>query len=213
MPFPLGYTPVEAISEEDYQYNLGVQFKLAGWDVDAGGSYGKDMDQVYTLNSANSSLFVDTHTTPTNFYDGSFVASEFLGNIDATHQYNVGMASPLNVAIGVEAREDYYAIKAGDPASRYKEGPQAYPGFQPSDASAHSRKNYATYIDFAVAPIETLPAAMLRAAMSITPISATPRSARSRRAMTSARNWESAAPSPRAFVLPPWKRNSIPPPK
>ena len=156
VPFPLGYTPVEAISENDYQYNLGVQFKLAGWDVDVGGSYGKDADQVYTLNSANSSLFVDTHTTPTNFYDGSFAASEFLGNIDATHQYNVGMASPLTVAIGAEAREDYYAIKAGDPASRYKEGPQAYPGFQPSDASAHSRKNYATYIDFAMAPIEAL---------------------------------------------------------
>jgi len=156
VPFPLGYTPIEAISEEDYQYNLGVQFKVAGWDVDVGGSYGKDKDEVYTLNSANTSLFVDTHTTPTNFYDGSFVASEFLGNIDATHQYNIGMASPLTVAVGLEAREDFYAIGAGDPASRYKEGPQAYPGFQPSDASAHSRKNYAAYIDFALAPIETL---------------------------------------------------------
>jgi iron complex outermembrane receptor protein len=156
VPFPLGFTPIEAISEEDYQYNLGAKFKLAGWDLDIGGSYGKDRDNVFTNNSANLSLFTDTHTTPTNFYDGTFVASEFLGTIDATHQYNIGMASPLTVAMGLEAREDFYQIDAGDPASRYKEGPQAYPGFQLSDASAHSRKNYGAYIDFAVAPIEAL---------------------------------------------------------
>ena len=30
------------------------------------------------------------------------------------------------------------------------------PGFQPTDAGKHSRKNYAAYIDFALAPIEAL---------------------------------------------------------
>ncbi len=49
--------------------------------------------------------------------------------LDATHAFNVGMASPLTVAVGVEAREDTYAIGAGEPLSYYKEGPQSFPGF------------------------------------------------------------------------------------
>ena len=72
------------------------------------------------------------------------------------HPFNVGMASPLTVAIGAEAREDTYGIGAGDPASYYKEGAQSFPGFTPTAAGNHSRKNYAGYVDFALAPIEAL---------------------------------------------------------
>ncbi len=153
---PKGFTPIEAIRQDDYQYNAGVKFMLAGWDIDAGASYGKDQEDVLTLDSGNRALFIDTHTTPSNFYDGSFVASQLVANIDATHQYNIGMAGPLTVAVGLEAREDFYQIKSGDAASRYKEGGQSFPGYSLSDASKHSRKNYAAYVDFAVAPIEAL---------------------------------------------------------
>jgi len=154
--YPNGFRPLEAIKEDDYQYNAGMKFKVADWDIDADVGYGKDIDLVYTLNTANRTLFIDTHTTPTNFYDGSFTASQFTGTIDATHAYNVGMASPLTVALGVEAREDLYGIGAGVPLSYYKEGPQSFPGFTPTSAGNHSRKNYAGYIDFAIAPIEAL---------------------------------------------------------
>ena len=156
VPFPTGFTPIISIREDDYQYNLGTKFTLGGWDIDVGGGYGKDDDQVYTLNSANTTLFKDTHTTPTNFYDGQFTASETTFTVDATHPYNVGLASPLTVAVGLEGREDTYRIQHGDAASTYQEGPQAYPGFNPTDAGSYSRKNYAGYIDFAVAPIEAL---------------------------------------------------------
>ncbi|MES2256546.1 MAG: TonB-dependent receptor [Pseudomonadota bacterium] len=153
---PLGFRPQESIREDDYQYNVGLKFKVLDWDVDTNVGYGKDIDNIYTLNSANRSLFIDTHTSPTNFYDGSFTASQLTGTIDATHSFNVGMAGPLNVAVGAEAREDYYAIAQGDAASTYKEGAQSYPGFQATDAGAHSRKNYAVYVDLALAPIEAL---------------------------------------------------------
>ncbi len=154
--YPKGFTPQEGIMEDDYQYNVGAKFKLGGWDVDAGVGYGKDIDNIYTYNSANRSLFIDTHTSPEDFYDGAFIASQLVADVSATHQYNVGMAGPLNVAVGLEAREDTYQIKAGDAASRYKEGPQSFPGYSLSDASSHSRKNTAVYVDFAVAPIEAL---------------------------------------------------------
>jgi iron complex outermembrane recepter protein len=154
--YPEGFRPMEVLKEDDYQYNVGEKFNVFGWAVDAGVGYGKDIDNIYTWNSGNRSLFIDTHTSPVNFYDGSFSASQFTGTIDATHAYNVGLASPLTVAVGLEAREDTYAIGAGDPDSYYKEGAQSFPGFTPSAAGDHSRKNYAGYIDLAVAPIEQL---------------------------------------------------------
>ncbi len=156
IPFPEGFRPLEALLENDYQYNIGEKFNLAGWAFDIGGGYGKDIDNIYTLDSANRSLFIDTHSTPTNFYDGRFTATQLTGTIDATHSYNVGMASPLTVAVGLEAREDGFAIGAGDPASYYKEGANSFPGFPPAGTIDRTRKNYAGYIDFALAPIEAL---------------------------------------------------------
>lgn len=117
---PQGFNPQEALKEDDYQYNAGVKFNVAGWDVDANLGYGKDIDQIYVYNSGNRSLFIDTHFAH-EFHAGGFTASEFIGTIDATHAYNVGMASPLTVAVGAEAREDLYQIRQGDFASTYKE--------------------------------------------------------------------------------------------
>src|SRR6185312_8765504 len=77
--YPNGFQPQEAVKDTDYQYNLGVTAKAGDWDVDASISYGKDMNDIYTLNSGNRALFIDTHTTPVNFYDGSFSASQFVG--------------------------------------------------------------------------------------------------------------------------------------
>jgi outer membrane receptor protein involved in Fe transport len=154
--WPTGFRPMEVLKEDDYQYNVGAKFNVLGWDIDADIGYGKDIDKIYTWNSGNRTLFIDTHTSPTNFYDGAFTASQLTGTVDATHAFNVGMASPLTVALGVEVREDLYGISAGEPLSYYKEGPQSFPGFTPAASGTHSRKNYAGYIDFAIAPIEEL---------------------------------------------------------
>jgi outer membrane receptor protein involved in Fe transport len=154
--YPNGFRPMEVLKEDDYQYNVGEKFNVAGWAVDVDVGYGKDIDKIYTWNSGIRELFIDTHTTPLNTYDGSFTASQFTGTIDATHPFNVGMASPLTVAIGAEAREDEYGIGAGEPDSYYKSGTQSFPGFTPTAAGNHSRKNYAGYVDFALAPIEAL---------------------------------------------------------
>jgi len=153
---PNGFNPQEGLKEDDYGYTLGLKGEIEGYHWDVSGTYGKDRDAISTLNSANLSLFKDTHTTPTTFYDGQFTASEATFNVDLTKEYNVGMASPLTVALGGEGRENVFGIQPGDAASRYKEGGQSYPGFQLSDAGTHSRKNYAAYLDFALSPIQDL---------------------------------------------------------
>ena len=153
---PIGFNPQEGLKEDDYGYTVGLKGEIAGFHWDLSGTYGKDRDKIYTYQSANRSLFIDTHFTPTTFYDGQFTASEATFNLDITKDFNVGLASPLTVAIGGEGRENTFGIQQGDAASIYKEGGQSYPGFQPTDAGTHSRKNYAAYIDFAVSPIQDL---------------------------------------------------------
>jgi iron complex outermembrane receptor protein len=152
----VGFKPQETLAEDDFSYTFGGRGEIEGWNWDLSGTYGKDIDRIGTANSVNTSLFVDTHTTPLNFYDGAFVASELTGNLDVTKNFNVGLATPLSIAAGFEGRENTYAINPGDPASYYKVGAASFPGYGPVSVLAHSRKNYAEYVDFAVSPIEDL---------------------------------------------------------
>jgi len=156
IPFPDGFDPRETIRERDYAGTGGLKGNLGGWNWDLSTTYGQDQNKIYTVNSANASLFIDTHATPTSFYDGQFLSSEWTNNLDIDRTFDVGLASPLNVAFGGEMRKDTFAIAQGDPASIYKEGGQSYPGFQPSDAASHARTNYAGYVDFAADPVTGL---------------------------------------------------------
>ncbi len=153
---PKGFNPQEGLKEDDYGYTVGIKGAVDGWNWDLSGTYGKDRDKIYTYNSANRSLFIDTHTTPRDFYDGSFTATEATFDLDINKEFNVGLASPLTFAVGAEGRENTFGITQGDFASTYKEGGQSYPGFQPTDAGTHSRKNYAVYLDLAASPIQDL---------------------------------------------------------
>ena len=51
---PNGFRPMEVLKEDDYQYNVGEKFNVAGWAVDADVGYGKDIDNIYTWNSRQS---------------------------------------------------------------------------------------------------------------------------------------------------------------
>ena len=154
--YPQGFSPLEAIREDDFSVTGGARGTLGGFHYDLSTTYGEDKNYIYTLNSANASLYVDTHFTPTTFYNGSFKATEFTANADFTRTFDLGMPEPLNVAFGAEYRKNTYAIGSGDPASIYKEGGQSFPGFRPSDANFNSRENEAFYVDLASTPIEGL---------------------------------------------------------
>src|SRR3546814_1685469 len=92
--------------------------------------------------SANASLYFDTGFTPTDFYDGSFIASQFTGNLDIAKEIEIGLANPVNIAFGGEYRRDTYEIRPGDAASIYKEGGQSYPGFQPDRKSTRLNSSH-----------------------------------------------------------------------
>jgi iron complex outermembrane receptor protein len=154
IPFPQGFNPREGIREDDYALTGGVKGDAGGFAYDLSATYGQDKNLIYTLDTANRSLYIDTGFTPRDIYDGSFKATEITGNADFTKEFEVGFAKPLNVAFGAEYRENRYAIGSGDAASIYKEGGQSYPGFRPSDAGMHSRNNQSLYLDIAAQPVE-----------------------------------------------------------
>ncbi|WP_430425505.1 TonB-dependent receptor plug domain-containing protein [Phenylobacterium sp.] len=163
IPRPFGFSPREVIYETDYAATFGLKTKTEdGWNVDIATTYGKDNVSIYVKDSFNRSLYIDTSTpttpgsSPTDFYAGAFIFSQWTSQIDVSKEYDVGMAAPLNVAFGGEYRREEYEIKPGDPASRYKEGSQSYPGFQFTDAGKHDRRSYAVYGNVALSPSEPL---------------------------------------------------------
>jgi iron complex outermembrane receptor protein len=152
--YPTGFSPLETFNEEDYAFTAGIKGKVFGsWNWDLSSTYGKDVAKLGVANSANIALFTDTGATPLEFYAGKFVASQWTNNLDLNHEFDVGWATPLTFAVGLEHRRDQYEIGAGDPASRYKEGSQSFPGFSLTDAGSHSRNNKAAYVDLAGQPL------------------------------------------------------------
>jgi len=156
VPFPDGFDPEEALAEDDYAFTAGLKGKIHDWNWDLSTTYGRDLDKISTIHSANRALFIDTHFTPTDFFDGTFIADQWTTNLDISRDVDLGWASPLNVAFGAEARREKYTIGDGDAAATYKEGGQSFPGFQLTDAGSHSRTGYAGYVDFAADPIANL---------------------------------------------------------
>jgi iron complex outermembrane receptor protein len=155
-PFPFGFNPREGSHETDYQGTIGVKGTLDNWNWDLASSYGKDHVNEYTLDTIGNSFPVDGHPTPSNFYDGFVQASQWTTTIDLNKDFDVGLAGPLNVAVGGEYRYETYIIGPGVLGAYLDGGPQSFAGLAPTDAGSHDRKNMAGYIDLAGKPIENL---------------------------------------------------------
>ena len=155
-PRPIGFSPKESITENDFALTLGAKGDLGGWLYDVATTYGKDDNDVNVLDSQNASLYFDTGASPTDFHAGDFIGTQWTTNFDISHAFEVGLAGPLTFAAGLEYREDGYELKAGDAASRYKEGSQSYPGFSLTDAGDHKRDSKAVYVNVAFEPVTAL---------------------------------------------------------
>lgn len=154
--YPLGFLPLIEPEVEDRSLTGGMRGDLAGFFWDTSLQYGRNSFDFHLRNTLNASLGPDS---PTEFYSGGFEFGHLLANVDFSRGVNVGLAGPLNVAFGVEYRDESYEIHAGEPDSyrdggfpnqfggRAAAGAQVFPGFKPSDAIDASRSNYALYVD------------------------------------------------------------------
>ena len=156
-PFPFGFLPQEATRETDFSATVGLKAVWAGWHWDLSTTDGRDHLEIDTLNSANAGVYAATgEPTPLNYYDGYLQAAQWTSNLDVDRGFEVGLARPLNVAWGVQYRQDSYSIGAGIPISYLDGGAQSYPGFTPTDAGIHDRHVSAAYVDLAIRPVGRL---------------------------------------------------------
>jgi iron complex outermembrane recepter protein len=162
---PTGFDPKEQFNQTDYSFTGGVKGETVGWNWDFSGTYGGNHTQVNVLDTGNATVaqnLQSVSTTPITYpihtlYDGSFDATELVGQVDVTKDFNVGyFAAPLSVAFGLTGRRDTYGISAGEPESYTGGGAQSFAGYNPGDATNVQRTNYAGYLDFGTNPIKNL---------------------------------------------------------
>ena len=157
---PNGFLPIIESDISDKSMAGGVKGRVMGWSYDASAVWGANLFDFFVKNSNNVSMGT---ASPTEFYAGQLRFSQGTANLDIVRAVEVGLASPIGVAIGAEYRRDRYIIVPGEPASyndggvRILDGPnagglaalgaQVFPGFRPSDATDQTRSNVAGYVD------------------------------------------------------------------
>ena len=122
--YPAGFTPQFSGDVTDYAITIGLSGTARrdlSFDLSAG--YGFDRIVYRIENTLNPSLGPDT---PTRFRPGALTNDELAVNADFVWPWEVGLASPVNVAFGFEYRDEGYRIEAGDPSS-YEVGPFGVP--------------------------------------------------------------------------------------
>jgi iron complex outermembrane receptor protein len=168
--YPEGFRPNLVIKEDDFDLAIGARGDFRGWSWDVSSTYGKDLAKEHVSESINASL---GPASPTHFYVGKLVSSEWVNSLDVTRGFALAGGGDLQVSFGAQHRRETYQVGAGEPLSyaagtyvipagqpfagqRPATGAQAAPGFQPSDASKSSRNNYAAYGEVGYTPTKKL---------------------------------------------------------
>jgi len=150
--YPNGFSPLETISEHDASVTGGIRGS-GPWAWDLSSTWGRDTASLFNINTVNPALLSDTGNAQSAFYVGGFASSEWTSNLDIRRSLDVGQAGPLTLAFGVENRYETYEIRAGEPNSIYGGGPQAFPGFRPTDAVSAHRNSVGGYLDVTAHPV------------------------------------------------------------
>jgi iron complex outermembrane receptor protein len=176
--YPNGFLPTFAPDVVDLSAVVGARGMAAGWAYDLGVTFGHNGFEYNLANTLNASLgpCLGTPCAPgqdgvlgnaddpgipnqTSFFAGELRLSEGIFSADVKREYEVGLASPLNIAIGAAYRRENYEILAGERASYINgfhpasdggiaiSGSQVFPGFRPEDAVEADRSNVGVYVD------------------------------------------------------------------
>lgn len=152
--FPGGYNPNFGADLTDLGVVVGLTGEaFGGWIWDAQARYGENEIEYVISDTINPSL---GRLSPTSFEPGTLTQEETSFNLDFVRPFDVGnLASPLNLAFGVEFRDETYVIGAGDRAS-IEAGPTAavfgvgsdgFQGFPVESSGSFGSESYAGYVD------------------------------------------------------------------
>ena len=154
--FPGGFTPQFGAEISDLSGTVGVRGGADdGLRWDASVSYGNSVIDYFIYNTVNASMGPDT---PTYFRPRGYRQTEIGATIAMSLPVDVeAFATPLNIAWGVEWRQEQFettpgdadSYRVGDYASQgFSVGSNGYQGLNPRFAGKWSRPNFAAYVDF-----------------------------------------------------------------
>ena len=121
--YPAGFTPRFAGNVIDMSFTGGIRGEFNnGMLYDFSGRWGESTIKYTIFNTQNHSLGPET---PTSFHPGDLVSDESAFNADFVMPVDVGFASDLNVAFGLEYRDEGYELVEGSLKS-HEAGVYAY---------------------------------------------------------------------------------------
>ncbi|MEW6982407.1 TonB-dependent receptor plug domain-containing protein [Colwelliaceae bacterium 6471] len=155
---PGGYTPAFGGNITDTSLVIGTKGEIKGGFLDEAyydisGSVGRNESDFNLKNTLNPSLGL---ATPTEFDTGKYIQLEKTFNFDIVKSVDVGLEEPLNVAGGIEWREESFEIVSGEEASwkagdfadqGFNIGSHGFKGFGPESQGTNTRRNIAAYTD------------------------------------------------------------------
>lgn len=119
--YPGGFTPRFHGNVIDQGFTGGIRGDVNGWNYDFSARSGENQIRYILDNTRNPSMGA---ASPSKFRPGNLVNDEFAINMDFSKEFDVGMANDMNLAFGLEWREEGYTIEKGDTPS-WTVGPYA----------------------------------------------------------------------------------------
>ncbi len=111
---PDGFLPYIDTTLEDYAGTAGIRGELAGWHADFSIGYGHNSFDYTVRNSLNTSFGTASQH---EFDAGGLRYGQTVANLDFSRQYEIGLATPLSIAAGLEYRSENFQIRPGDTQS------------------------------------------------------------------------------------------------
>ena len=156
--FPGGFTPQFGGYVDDISLAGGVRGELdSGWFYDLSAVAGQSGADFYIYNTINPQLLSRRNDIPTYYDAGGYVETDRVVNFDLSRQFFPGNVDSVNVAMGVEYRDETFTIRNGEPNSFFIDpnlaaqgfgvGSNGFPGFQPGDAGENTVRAMGAYID------------------------------------------------------------------
>jgi iron complex outermembrane receptor protein len=155
--YPDGFLPLISPTVKDFSATGGVTWLAGAWDMDASLGYGKNKMEYTIENTLNRSLGPSSKTA---FYAGGYSYDQAVLNLTGVRSVEMAsFSSPLNVAVGIEARREGYELFAGEEQSYSfggarlpngtptAPGAQVFPGFRPSNEVDAHRNAIGAFID------------------------------------------------------------------
>ena len=156
--FPGGFTPQFGGYVDDISLAGGVRGELdSGWFYDLSAVAGQSGADFYIYNTINPQLLSRRNDIPTYYDAGGYVETDRVVNFDLSRQFFPGNVDSVNVATGIEYRDETFTIRNGEPNSFFIDpnlaaqgfgvGSNGFPGFQPGDAGENTVRAWGAYVD------------------------------------------------------------------